>query len=233
MNRINERLLFGEAITEFLEELAALRIDIFKEYPYLYSGSSEDELAYLAGYAKKPGACVILAEDNGDVIGAATGVPLEQEQPALRDPFSATPYIQAKIYYIGELLFRKAYRNQGLGQRLLARMENHICSLGSFQKIICATVDRPLDHPSRPHDYIPITHFLSRTGFARLDGIVTHFTWGETDGVKSSHTMQFWMKDLLQTTAPPKSTKEKLKRLPSLPPKSHCCQEKSPPSRPQ
>ena len=192
---ITERLLIGQAVADHLDTLASLRLDIFEEYPYLYRGRREDELAYLAGYADKPGACVILAENHGAVVGAATGMPLAQEDAALRDPFAASPYPLDAIYYVGELLFRPAYRSRGLGQRLLARMESHIRDLGGFRQIVCATVERPADHPLRPADFIPIDRFLSRTGFARLDGIVTHFAWLEVDGVKRDHTMQFWVKD--------------------------------------
>jgi GNAT superfamily N-acetyltransferase len=199
MNRaeaISEYLLTGKAIAGRLEGLASLRLGIFQEYPYLYRGRREDELAYLAGYAEKPGACVILAEEDGAVIGAATGMPLLHEDAALRAPFAETSYSLDAIYYIGELLFRSGYRNRGLGQRLLTRMENHIQRLGSFSKITCATVERPDDYPLRPGDDLPISRFLARTGFARLAGVTTHFAWLETDGVKRDHTMQFWMKEL-------------------------------------
>ena len=196
MNRITEQVLTGKAILEYLEDLATLRLDIFEEYPYLYHGKRVDELAYLAGYAKKPEACIILARDGSKVTGAATGVPLIHEQSALRDSFGTTPYPLEEVYYVGELLFHQGYRNRGLGKRLLARMEAHIRSLGRFRMIVCATVERPSDHPSRPHEYTPINHFLDRTGFVRLDGVVANFTWLEVDNVKRDHRMQFWMKEL-------------------------------------
>lgn len=191
-----ERLLTGKAVAEHLEALAALRLDIFEAFPYLYRGRREDELAYLAGYAEKPGSCVILAEDAGEVIGAATGMPLAQEGAALRDPFAATPHALAGIYYVGEMLFRPAYRSGGLGQRLLARLESRVRALGGFRQLTCATVERPADHPLRPSDFVPIERFLARTGFLPLPGVTTHFSWIEVDGVKRDHSMQFWMKHL-------------------------------------
>ncbi len=65
---IREQLLTGAVIAEKLDELATLRLDIFLEYPYLYQGRREDELAYLRTYAEKPEACVILAYDGHAVI---------------------------------------------------------------------------------------------------------------------------------------------------------------------
>lgn len=193
---IHPKLLTGAAVVETLDELATLRLDIFLEYPYLYRGWRADELAYLRTYAEKPDAAVILVWDGEAVVGAATGMPLVHEGAQLRDAFAGTPCSLDETYYVGELLFLPAYRNRGLGQQLLADMEGYVRSLGRYRRLTCATVERPEDHPLRPSDFIPITRFLARTGFVRLPGVITHFAWRETDGVKRDHRMQFWMKGL-------------------------------------
>jgi len=191
-----EQLLTGTSIAAELDELATLRLEIFEEYPYLYRGRREDELKYLGTYAAAPDACVILAYDGCSIIGAATGMPLIHEDAQTREAFAGTAYPLNEIYYVGELLFRPAYRNGGRGRKLLAHLEGHLRSLGRYRKLTCATVERPDDHPLRPPDYIPITRFLARTGFVRLPGVTTHFMWRETDGTKRDHAMQFWMKTL-------------------------------------
>jgi GNAT superfamily N-acetyltransferase len=194
---ITEQLLTGAAIADGLDDVATLRLDIFQEYPYLYQGRREDELKYLVTYAEAPDACIILAYDGSVIIGAATGMPLIHEDAQMVDAFAGTSFSLEELYYVGELLFRPAYRNCGLGQKLLARLESHIHSLGRYRKLTCATVERLDDHPLRPHDYIPVTRFLARTGFVRLPGMTTHITWSETDGVKRDHHMQFWSKKLI------------------------------------
>ena len=193
---ITEKLLTGAAIADALDDLATLRLDIFPEYPYLYQGRKEGELAYLATYAEAPDACVILACDGLTVIGAATGMPLIHEDAQMLDAFAGTALPLNEIYYVGELLFRPAYRNCGLGRKLLDRLESHIRSLGRYHKLTCATVERPEDHPLSPRDYIPISRFLARNGFVRLPRVTTHFIWRETDGVKRDHPMQFWIKPI-------------------------------------
>lgn len=193
---ITEQLLTGTAIADALADLATLRLDIFPEYPYLYHGRREDELNYLGTYAEAPDACVFLAYDGQSVIGAATGMPLAHEDTLILDAFAGTTFPLNELYYVGELLFRPAYRNCGLGRKLLARQESHIRSLGRYRQLICATVERPDDHPLRPRDYIPITRFLVRAGFVRLPGVTTHVRWRETDGVGRDHPMQFWGKGL-------------------------------------
>jgi len=196
IKEITEQLLTGAAISDALDDLATLRLDTFPEYPYLYQGKRDDEITYLSTYAEAPDACVTLAYDGLTVIGAATGMPLIHEDAQMIDAFNGTSFPLNEVYYVGELLFRPAYRNCGLGQKLLDRLENHIRSLGHYRKITCATIERPDDHPLRPSDYIPITRFLARTGFARLSGVTTRFMWREIDGVKRDHPMQFWVKDL-------------------------------------
>jgi GNAT superfamily N-acetyltransferase len=200
---ITEQLLAGADMADAVNELATLRLDIFPEFPYLYQGRREDELTYLNTYAEAPDACVILACDGLTVIGAATGMPLVHEDARMRDAFAGTTIPLNEVYYVGELLFRPAYRNCGLGRKLLDGLENHIRSLGRYRTLTCATVERPNDHPLSPLDYIPITRFLARTGFVRLSGVTTSFMWCETDGVKRDHHMQFWINDLIQLISRP------------------------------
>lgn len=198
MTTITETLLTGTTIAGALEALATLRLDIFLEYPYLYRGRREDELRYLVSYAEAPEACVLLAADGPEIVGAATGMPLIHEDAQLLGAFSAiTPLTE--IYYIGELLLRPAYRNGGLGQKLLAQLEQHIHSLGRYRRLTCATVERPDDHPMRPVDAIPISRFLARAEFVRLPGVTTRLAWRETDGIQREHVMQFWMKALSES----------------------------------
>lgn len=195
-SNIGEQLLTRATVAERLDDLATLRLEIFEEYPYLYQGRRADELAYLRTYADKPDACAIIAFDGEAVIGAATGMPLIHEDAQLTDAFAKCDLSLKDIFYVGELLFLPSYRNGGLGQKLLAQMESQIRSFGRYRKLTCATIERPADHPLRPSDYIPITRFLARTGFAQLPGVVTHFAWREIDGVKRDHAMQFWIKEL-------------------------------------
>lgn len=193
---LTTRTLSGSAITDHLDDLASLRLEIFAEFPYLYQGKREDEISYLSGYAKTPGAIVILAEADGRVVGAATGMPLIHEDAALRDPVTTAGLSIETFYYVGELLFYPAWRGAGMGLQLLSKMEEEIHTLGGYDQIICATVERPDDHPARPAGHISITRFLARTGFSRIEGATTGFTWLEPDGIKRDHPMLLWSKPL-------------------------------------
>jgi GNAT superfamily N-acetyltransferase len=193
---ITERLLVGPAVGPCLEALASLRINIFREYPYLYDGRREDELNYLRHYMEVPDAFVISVDDAGSMVGAATGIPLCHENQDLIDPLAGTSYPIAETFYVGELLFYPAYRNRGLGMGLISMVEKQVRSLGNFRYLTCATVVRPEDHQLRPKEYVPIDRFLDRIGFRTLPGVTTRFSWKEIDGISYDHPMQFWLKEL-------------------------------------
>jgi len=193
---LHEQLVTGPAIADCLEGLATLRLDIFREFPYLYDGRREDELRYLQLYADAPEALVIIVKDGGQVVGAATGMPLRHETAELLEPFKGTSYPVDEVYYIGELLFYPEYRNHGLGMKVVWMIDDHIRSLDAYRYLTCVTVARPDDHPLRPANHISINRFLARNDFRFLPGVVTDFTWLETDGVRRSHSMNFWVKEL-------------------------------------
>ena len=195
---IKEQLLTGRSAAKRADSIASLRLDIFREYPYLYDGNREDELDYLQMYAKKPGAFVVEVTESGTIVGAATGIPLCHETEELIKPFSDSSYSIEEIFYVGELLFYPAYRNLGLGKRLITRIEQHVRSLGKYRYLLCATIVRSDSHPSCPAGYLPIDSFLARTGFSKLVGITTNLSWREIDGIKQDHAMQFWLKPLSQ-----------------------------------
>ena len=126
---ITFHLLTGSSVSECLDDLASLRINIFRGYPYLYDGILDDELKYLRLYMETADAFVISVRNADTMIGAATGMPLKFEHESLTYPFASTSYSDDETYYVGEVLFYQNYQNQGLGLRLLEQVEEHVRSL--------------------------------------------------------------------------------------------------------
>jgi len=193
---ITESLLTGSAVETCLEELASLRLNIFREYPYLYDGHREDELKYLRLYVDTPDAFVISVNESGEMIGAATGIPLRHEHASMVNPFADTSYPIDELFYVGEVLFYPSYRDRGLGMRLLGRIYEYVRNLGNYRYLTCATVVKQDNHPVCPESYIQIDRFLERTGFVMLPDVTTSFAWKEIDGINCEHPMQFWVKEL-------------------------------------
>ena len=74
----------GAGILPFIDDLARLRIGVFRAFPYLYEGSLDYERGYLATYARSTESLFVLALD-GETIGVRFFT--EREAHALRGGF--------------------------------------------------------------------------------------------------------------------------------------------------
>ena len=67
---IQTRILTGDAVAGVLDDLARLRIAVFRDWPYLYDGDVDYERDYLTAY-QSPGAVVDAAEYRNPKSGGA------------------------------------------------------------------------------------------------------------------------------------------------------------------
>ncbi|MDB5045356.1 MAG: acetyltransferase, partial [Deinococcus sp.] len=83
----------GDELRAALPELARLRQEVFRAFPYMYEGDAEYEQNYLRTYLNAPGAVVALArEDSGRVVGSSTALPFVQETLEIQAPFSGPEF---------------------------------------------------------------------------------------------------------------------------------------------
>lgn len=191
-----ERLSGGQ-INRYLPDLARLRITVFHEFPYLYDGSLEYEQHYLATYVDAPDSVMVLVWDGDTVVGAASGLPLAAETAEMIHPFVEHGYDPQRIFYYGESVLLREYRKLGLGKRFFEEREAHVRALGRFNLLTFCAVERPIDHPRRPADYIPLDAFWNRRGFVKHPELHTAFTWRDLDETQESpKPMIFWLKPL-------------------------------------
>jgi hypothetical protein len=106
----------GADVARYLPAIAVLRIEVFREWPYLYDGSVEYEEKYLAGYTGE-GAMVAIAFDGDELVGAATALPLVAHSDAVAPPLVAAGFDPEGVYYFGESVLRHDRRGRGLGHR--------------------------------------------------------------------------------------------------------------------
>ena len=99
----------GHEFQQYINEIAALRLLIFKEYPYLYDGDIQTERDYLNGYSRSENSIVIIVKDGQKVIGAVTGIPLVEVDAIFLTPFAKNQSIDS-IFHLGEILLLKEYR---------------------------------------------------------------------------------------------------------------------------
>lgn len=188
--------LTGAALVAALDELAGLRIAVFRAYPYLYDGDPAYERDYLSAYAQSPGAIVVGAFDGETLIGAATAAPMADHAAEFAAPFAERGMDIGAIYYCGESVLLPAYRGQGIGHAFFDRREAKARELGFDTSCFCAVV-RAADHPARPADYVPLDPFWRKRGYTPVDGLVAQFAWKDVGGrPETQHPMQFWVKTL-------------------------------------
>lgn len=190
------RRLTGPALDAALDDVAALRIAVFRDWPYIYDGRLDYERAYLESYRTSPGAVLVGAFDGARLVGAATGTPLEDHAEDFAAPFAATGWPLGAVFYCAESVLLPAWRGQGLGHAFFDARESHARALGRRFSAFCAVI-RPGSHPLKPASYRPLDPFWRKRGYAPLPGVIARFRWtdlGET--IETEKHLQFWGKRL-------------------------------------
>lgn len=184
--------LCGSEIRDAIDDLAVLRLTIFREYPYLYGGSKGSEEKYLREYAAHPdGRVVLLKSDGGATIGAATGLPLSGwgGNPASK---AFTPYPAESIYYFGEILLLKAFRNIGWGEKLCRTGYDTFNALKYPYLGMFMVVRDPKD-PRKPADYRPMDSFARLLGFEPIPNGTLSESWPNLNGEITPNILQAWI----------------------------------------
>lgn len=191
------RALTGGAVNDVLEDLAELRIAVFRDWPYLYDGDREYERRYLEHYRDSSGAIVVAARDGrGRLVGAATGTPMEDHAEDFAAPLAAAGLDPAQVFYCAESVLLPAWRGQGAGHRFFDLREDHARRLGRRYSVFC-TVDRPAGHPDRPAGYRPLDDFWQRRGYERIPGCFARFAWRDIgESAETTKALQLWSRTL-------------------------------------
>ena len=193
---IDVRALTGAALDAALDDVAALRIAVFRDWPYLYDGTLAYERDYLQTYRDSPGAIRVGAFDGSRLVGAATGTPMEDHAAEFAEPFKSVGLPLDRIFYCAESVLLMDYRGQGIGHRFFDLREAHAREMGRSHVAFCSVI-RPLDHPLRPADYRTNDAFWKKRGYAQLPGVVAEFSWKDLGQAEETRKpLQFWMRAL-------------------------------------
>jgi GNAT superfamily N-acetyltransferase len=196
MSELTIERVRGAGIEPYLAALAALRITVFRAYPYLYEGTLAYEEHYLRSYARDPLSVVVLARRGSDLVGASTAMPLIAHAEGLAPVLARAGYAPESLYYFGESVLEAKERGQGIGHRFFDEREAAAREHGYVRTCFCA-VERPDGHPARPAEYVPHDAFWQKRGYVRKPEIAATFAWrdvGERD--ESDKKMVFWLKEL-------------------------------------
>ena len=190
------RPLTGPALAAALPAVAALRIEVFRAWPYLYDGDLAYEERYLQSYRDSPRAILVGAFEGERLVGASTGTPLADHAEDFAKAFAGTGLDLDTIFYCAESVLLPEWRGRGAGHAFFDLREAHARSLGFTGCCFCA-VQRPDDHPARPESYRPLDPFWRGRGYRPMEGVVAAFHWKDLgDAHETPKPLQFWMKDL-------------------------------------
>ena len=179
-----------------LDDLARLRITVFREWPYLYDGSLDYEQRYLRDFLDNPQAALIIARDGEEIVGAATASAMASQDEAFRLPFEQRDMDISTLYYFGESVLRADYRGQRIGHAFFDGREAAAREAGASAACFCAVI-RPQDHAFRPAGARDLSSFWRKRGYAPIDGLIASYAWQDIDQAsESQHDMQFWYRAL-------------------------------------
>ncbi|OOG21449.1 GNAT family N-acetyltransferase [Thioalkalivibrio denitrificans] len=187
----------GSGVDAWIPELARLRIEVFRAFPYLYDGDPDYEERYLRTYTQSADSVIVLVFDAERIVGASTGLPLADETDNVIAPFRERHMDIQRIFYFGESVLLPGYRGRGLGVRFFDEREDHARALGRFDYTCFCAVDRPRNHPRRPEGYRSLDDFWRKRGYAPVPELKAQFSWQDLDEDReTSKEMTFWMKRL-------------------------------------
>lgn len=193
---VTVRALQGAELDAALDGVAALRISVFRDWPYLYDGTLDYERAYLNTYRESPNALLVGAFDGDRLVGASTSTPMEDHAEAFAKPFAGQGIPLDQIYYGAESVLLPAYRGKGIGHRFFDLREAFARRLGRKWLAFCS-VKRPDDHPMRPVTYRTNDAFWRGRGYTPLPGVEAEFSWKDVgEAAETPKRLQFWMRAL-------------------------------------
>lgn len=179
-----------------LRALAALRIEIFRDWPYIYDGSLEYEEGYLAEFLSDPEAVLIVASAAGKAVGMATASRLAGQSEHIVAPLAAAGLPVDRTFYFGESVLLPDWRGRGIGHAFFDQRERAACKAGATHAAFCAVV-REASHPLAPRNARDLGPFWRQRGYRLLPGATAAMAWKDRDQpCSTAHTMQFWSRRL-------------------------------------
>jgi GNAT superfamily N-acetyltransferase len=174
--------------------LSKLRIQVFYEYPYIYQGTIDYELAYLNTYLKSQNSRIFLALKDDLIIGATSCLPLIDEEANVVNPITSAGFDPSEFLYFGESVLLPEHRGRGIGVKFFELREAYAINL-NFKYCVFCSVIRPDNHPLKPTLYKPLDLFWEKRGYQKMDNCFASFDWLDRNETQSTtKQLQFWIK---------------------------------------
>jgi len=195
MEEIEIKRYTGKAAQPFLEEIAQLRIAVFREFPYLYDGTMSYEMEYLSEYFTPGKSLLVVARCGSRIVGVSTGLPLAEADEEFRKPISDAGADLNDVFYFGESVLLPEFRGRGIGHSFFDERESWAAECGFRSTGFCSVIREP-DHPLMPADYRPHDSFWQKRGYTRQDGLIVRFPWKQIgEDTESPQELVYWLRN--------------------------------------
>ena len=194
--RRSPRNLSGAGLAAAPDEVTnALRIAVFRDWPYLYDGDVGYEREYLAACAESPSSVVVLARDGEAVVAPA---PASRWRGQCRVPgaFRRTRDGGGQVFYCGESVLLPLPRARPRPCVLRRARGAHARALGGFARTAFAAVDRDDGDPRKPRRASRQRGVLGQARLRAPAGMTMKLHWNEVGIGEVEHPPTFWLRPL-------------------------------------
>lgn len=203
-SELNIEVHVGKHFLSYVDFLSQLRIDTFKEYPYLYEGNLEIESKHIRDFISDEKSMVVVAKVSNEIAGICTGTPLSNNSEIISKLKKASQKKALELdgyYYCAELIVLPKFRGIGLTRKLLEIQDKKIAEWG-FKSTCLLTIVRDTHHPLKPIEYKPTDEIWEKMGFHKTDLMISQ-DWPTIQADRSvknaENILQFWEKDICET----------------------------------
>lgn len=194
---ISIEVLKGPEVIPYLQKLAELRIEFYRNYPYLYEGNITDEETYLNMYAKSKDSLLVIAKNGDDIVGAVTGIPMLESKEENKQLYAQKQIPAEHIFYLGELVLSQDYQKSDLLERLYLQLENAVKGLERYSLLAVCEIERSPEDTKKPVSALSSEVLWANRGFTKQPQLYTTDAWKDVgDLEKSDHHLFFWYKAL-------------------------------------
>ncbi len=190
------RTVVGTPIAAHVGEIAGLRAELLREWPYLHEADARQEAQRLQPCLKSWRSIAVLVFDGDTVVGASTGLPLADAADSTQAPFAAAGIDVRRVFLCGDSMLLPAYRGRGLGHRFFDERESHARMHGDFELTAFCAVDRATDDPRRPPFGRGNEPFWRKRGYRPREGLKVSMPWNEVGAGEVPHTLSAWLRPL-------------------------------------
>lgn len=196
-NKYEVLRLKGAETESVFDALAALRITVFREYPYLYEGDTAYEKDYLRVYSDSARSFLAALYYHGVLVGATTCLPLLDETETLQAPFRKHGFDPATFFYFGESIILPSHRGHGFGHLFFDVREAHAQSFGTYTHTCFCSVDRGNAHPCKPVQYRSNEAFWLKRGYQKMPAVRAEMEWPDVgESSPTTKPMIFWIREI-------------------------------------